>query len=213
MPFNPALRRDLFAILFLMAILRRDELGLQGNHIGVPRCDDDGGDHWVKIGHVAVAMGALGAAVAMNGLRRNIFRAIARAEPRPRARAPRAPRRRAFQGRIHPLEHGKELGRVDGIEQGTDLIITGNLAHPKETVGIAAPFGLPHRPLIRQEGGRLRKKDGKRAQRSIFDRILGILPLPAIGKRGALLVECLHEVIKRQGFHPRPSASGGGKVW
>lgn len=210
LPLTPSLRRALFAILFRMAILRRDELGLQGHHLGVPRGDDHGGAHVVHRGHWAVALGALGAAVARNGRRRTLFRARERDEPLPRERATRAQRRRAFQGRRHPLEHGKELGRVDGIEPGTALMITGPLAYPNETGGMAAPFGLPHRPRIRKEGGRRRQKDGPRAQRRIVDRLRGMLPLPAIGQRGELVVEGLHEVLKRPGFHPRPSGAGGG---
>jgi hypothetical protein len=43
LPFHPALRRDLGAVLCLMAIGRRAELGRHGTHLGVPRGDDDGG--------------------------------------------------------------------------------------------------------------------------------------------------------------------------
>ena len=102
------------------------------------------------------------------------------------------------------------LQTLPGIEPRAELMITGNVVHPKATLGGAPPFGLVHRPRIDQKRGRLGHEDRKRPQGSIFDGVPGILPLPVIRKGGHLVVQCLHEVIKRQRFHPRPSASDSG---
>ena len=167
-----------------MAILRRDELWLQGDDLVFPRRDDDGRDRLVHVRHLSIGVGALGTARTMNLLRRKIFRAIQGDQQLVREDTPRQHVPRPFQGGIHLGKHRKQLSRGHGIEQRPDLIITGNSAHPKETLGVAPPFGVLHRPLIGQKRGRLGKEDGKRPQCGIFDRVPGILSLPVIRKRG-----------------------------
>ena len=47
---RPALRRGIFAILFLVPVLGKDKFRLQRNDGVISRCSNDGGDHSVRIG-------------------------------------------------------------------------------------------------------------------------------------------------------------------
>jgi len=74
-----------------------------------------------------------------------------------------SPRRQvpsAFQGIIHSGKHGT-LGRGHEIEPCPDLMITGNVNYPKETVSVTPPFGLfqssADRPKTRATGKEDRK--------------------------------------------------------
>jgi len=99
---------------------------------------------------------ALGTARTMHLRRRNVFRALPGHQPLARAGATRGHVPRAFQGHLALLEHRNQLRRGHEVQQGTDLMVKGHGCHPEETLGIAPPFGLVHRPLLGHKGGRWR---------------------------------------------------------
>src|SRR5262245_30469598 len=71
-------------------------------------------------------------------------------------------------------KHGIESARRDRIEQGADLIVTGQLLHVEEGVGVIVPFGLLQPALIFQKRRRLGEKNTKGAQGGIVDSVLGV---------------------------------------
>jgi hypothetical protein len=102
-----------------------------------------------------------------------------------------------FQALKDLNKHGIEVARGDRIEQLSDLIITGNLLHVEEGVGVILPFGMLQPALVFQERRRLGEKDAKGAQGSIVDSVSGV------GTRSALVrqvsdpsVQDVHEDIE-----------------
>jgi hypothetical protein len=71
-------------------------------------------------------------------------------------------------------KHRIEVAWRDRIEQRADLIITGNLLHVEEGVGVILPFGMLKSALVFQKRRRLGEKDAKGAQGGIVDGVLGV---------------------------------------
>jgi hypothetical protein len=67
-----------------------------------------------------------------------------------------------------------EVARRERIEQGADLIVTRNLGHPKQGLGIIVSFGVLKPALVLQKRRRLGEKDAKGAQGGILDSIPGV---------------------------------------
>ena len=70
--------------------------------------------------------------------------------------------------------HRIEVTWHERIEQGADLIITGNLLHTKQGTGVILPLGLLEMTLVLQKRRRLGVKDTKGAQGCVFDGVAGI---------------------------------------
>jgi hypothetical protein len=73
-----------------------------------------------------------------------------------------------------------EMAWCDRIEQRADLIITGNLLDPQQSLHVIVPFGLLQPALIVQERRGLGEKDAKGAQGSILDSVSGVGSLLAM---------------------------------
>ena len=72
------------------------------------------------------------------------------------------------------------MARRKGIEPGADLIVTGNLRHAQQGLGIIMTLGMLQLALGLQKRRRLGEKDAKGAQGGILDGISGVWPLGAM---------------------------------
>src|SRR5712691_12617657 len=80
-------------------------------------------------------------------------------------------------------KHRIKVARRDRIEQCADLIVTGNLLHAQQGMGVIVTFGVLQPAVVlqrRQKRRRLSEKDAKGAQGSIVDGISGVWPLGAM---------------------------------
>ena len=77
-------------------------------------------------------------------------------------------------------KHEIEVARCNRIEQRADLIVTGNLSHAHQGVGVIVAFGALQPALVLQKRWRLGEKDAKGAQGGILDGISGVWPLVAM---------------------------------
>ena len=133
---QPALGRGSFAVLFGMSVLWHDVLRGQGNDLRVPGADD----HWCDGGMVieGLAIGELTGetVVAMNGFGRKVVGAI-HGHQQLVAKDPKMRQHAVLFKALKDLnKHGIEVARRDRIEQRADLIVTGNLLHAQEGMGI-----------------------------------------------------------------------------
>ena len=67
-----------------------------------------------------------------------------------------------------------KMARDDRIEEGTDVIVTGNLRDAKQGVGVIAALVGLELTLILQKRGRLGKEDAKGTSGSVLYRVTGI---------------------------------------
>jgi hypothetical protein len=77
-------------------------------------------------------------------------------------------------------KHGIEGTRRDRIEQCSDLIVTWNLLHVKQGMGVVVPSGVLQPALVLQKRRRLGEKDTKGTQGRILDGVAGVGTLFAI---------------------------------
>jgi len=85
-----------------------------------------------------------------------------------------------FQALKDLNKHRIEVARRERIEQLTDLIVTGNLLHAQQGMGVMVTFGVLQPALVLQKRRRLGEKDAKGAQSSLLDGVSGVGPLFAM---------------------------------
>ena len=73
---NPSFARHTLAVLFVMTILRHDELRRQGDHLGASRRDDHGGNRGMIVEGLAIGGVAPETVWAMNGVGGKVLGAI-----------------------------------------------------------------------------------------------------------------------------------------
>jgi len=148
---DPALARQPLAVLCVMTVLRHDGLGGQGDDLGVAWAHDHGCDR--RMIREGLAIGSLTAetVVAMHGLGRKVLGAI---QPHQQlvAKAPKARERAVLFKALKDLNKHRIAGaRGDRIEQVADLIVTGNLLHVQQGVGVILSLGVLKPTLIVQK--------------------------------------------------------------
>ena len=155
---KPAFARSAFTVLFVMPVLRHDVLRRQGNDLGMSRAHDHRGDRGMIIEGLAIAELTPETVVAMNGFGRKVVGAI-EGHQQLIAKDPKsAPTCGAVQDPQRPQETPHRGGVGDRIEQRADLIVTGNLLHAKEGVGVIVPFGVLQPALVSKNDGDWVKK-------------------------------------------------------
>ena len=77
-------------------------------------------------------------------------------------------------------KHGIQVARRNRIEELAHLIVTGNLLHVEQGMGIIAPLCVLQPALVLQKRRRLGEKDAKGAQGGIMDGVSGVGPLFAM---------------------------------
>jgi len=70
---------------------------------------------------------------------------------------------------------GVKMAWGDGIKEGTDVIVAGNLGDTKQGVGVIASLGFLEPPLVLQKRGRLGKEDTKGAESGVLHTVSRIL--------------------------------------
>ena len=72
------------------------------------------------------------------------------------------------------MEDRKNVGRIDLIHQRSDMVVTRDLVHIKEGLGIADAFAFQHIFLKRQERRTLGKEKRKSTQGGILDAVSAV---------------------------------------
>jgi hypothetical protein len=118
--------------------------------------------------------------VAMNALGRKVIGALEGPAPW----IAKAPQMRPHAVRFKALQdlkkHRIEVAWGARIEPRADLIVTGNLSHAQQGVGVSVAFGALQPALVLQKRWRLGEKDTKGAQGGSLDGIAGVWPLVAM---------------------------------
>src|SRR5262252_3808335 len=93
-------------------------------------------------------------------------------------------------------KHGIEGTRRDWIKQRADLIVTGDLPHSKQGMGVVLPCGVLQPALVLQKRRRLGKKDTKGPQGSISHRASSVRKTFAMFRqlRGPSVQDVLEEI-------------------
>ena len=145
----PPFARLLCTILFGLPVLRHDVLGRQGDDVGASWAHDDGGDRGVI--REGVTMRALpGEAVgAMDGLGRKGGRTIECDQQVITQHTQGVEQVGLLEALEELRKHGIEGARRDRIEQGTDLMVTGNLRDAQQGLRVIAPLGVLQSALVR----------------------------------------------------------------
>jgi len=173
---DPAFGGSHLAVLLLVAILRRDELGLQGQDAVLSGGDDHRRDHGMSVGDLPISVRGDGTVGAADAVRAVVLRAIDGDEQLPVEGAKRLKMPPFVQGGKDPPEHGKHLLRWHVVEHVADMVIRGDLLHAKHGLGVAEAPGLGHGGLIRKKGRALGEKHRKRRHRHIVHAVPGIGP-------------------------------------
>ena len=69
---------------------------------------------------------------------------------------------------------GVEMARGNRIEEGADLVVTGNLLDAKQGLGVIASLACLESALVLQKRGRLGQEDAKGTSGSVLHRVTGI---------------------------------------
>lgn len=75
-----------------------------------------------------------------------------------------------------------EMARGNRIEEGADLVVTGNLLDAKQGLGVIASLTGLELALVLQKRWRLREEDAKGASGGILDAVASVWPLVAMGR-------------------------------
>ena len=174
---QPAFARGAFTVLFGMPILRHDVLRGQGNDLRLSRADDHRGDGGMIIEGLAIAELTGETVLAMDGFGRKVIGAI-QGHQQLVAKAPKMRQHAVLFKALKDLnKHRIEVARRDRIEQRADLIVTGNLLHAQQGLGVIVSFGVLQPALVLQKRRRLGEKDTKGTQGGILDGVSGVGPL------------------------------------
>jgi hypothetical protein len=115
--------------------------------------------------------------LAMNGFRRKVVGAV-QCHQQLVAKEPKIGQHTGlFQARKDLQKHRIKVARRDRIEQRADLIVTGNLRHAQQGMGVMVTFGMLQPALVLQKRRRLGEKDAKGAQGGLLDGVSGVWPL------------------------------------
>ena len=92
---------------------------------------------------------------------------------------------------------GVAMARGHRIEEGADLVVTGNLLDAKQGLGVMASLAGLESALVRQKRWRLREEDAKGASGGVLHRVTGIgAVLAMVREVSAALVQDRLEIIE-----------------
>jgi hypothetical protein len=168
------------AVLFVVTVLRHDELGRQGDHLCAAWAHDHRSNRRMVVEGLALGSLTPETVGAMNGLGGKVLRPI-QGQQQLVCQASKGGERAVLLKAIKDLQiHPIEVMRHYGIEQVADLIITGKRLNPKQRTGIILSLGLLEMALVLQKRRRLGEKDAKSAQSGILDAVTGVRPVFAM---------------------------------
>jgi hypothetical protein len=101
-----------------------------------------------------------------------------------------------FQAFKDLKKHRVQVARRDRIEQYADLIVTGNLLHAEQGLGVIVPFGMLQPALVLQKRRRLGEKDTKGTQGGILDGVSSVRTLLTMVRqvRGSSVQDALEDI-------------------
>ena len=146
---QPPCARSLCAILFVRPVLRHDVLGGQGEDLGASWAHDDGGDGRVIREGVAVRELPGETILAMNGVRGKVMGPIEGDQPLIPKDTEGVQQMGLGKAREDRHAHRLSVARRERIEQGADLLVTRNLCHAQQGLGVVATFGGLQPALVR----------------------------------------------------------------
>ena len=166
-----AFARGPFTVLFVMAVLRHEIRRRQGNDLCVSGANNYRCDGRMIIKRLASAELTGEAVWAVNGFRRKVVGAIERHEELIAKDTKRRQQALLFQALQNRNKHRIERARHEWIEELADLIVTGNLLHASQRLGVIVTFAVLQSALVLQKRRGLGEKDAKGAQGGILDSI------------------------------------------
>lgn len=177
---QPAPGGATFAVLFVVPVLRDDELGCPRHNTVMTRCDQCGGEHGVEILNPALAALAMGTLCAMDLVRAVEFAAVERDQEPSVKDVPAVQATALLQFGDDVGKHRVKQGRFDRLELGADLTVAGDFAHAKQCFAIRAALAGFQMALVGQERGALHEEQGEHAKREIGHGIGRVAAQPLI---------------------------------
>ena len=102
-----------------------------------------------------------------------------------------------FQALKDLEKDGVEMARGNRIEEGADLVVTGNLLDAKQALGVIASLAGLEAALVLQKRWGLREEDAKGASGGVLHRVTGVgAGCAVVRKVGDALVQDRLEIIK-----------------
>ncbi len=182
---QPAFDGVALAILLFGAVLGRDQLGHQGDDLGMAG-RHDGGRQQAMIA-LGLAVGALAGQTIRAGelLRAEIFRSVP-GDERPSAQpAEGLPQGGPGQQRLDAFETGPHKRGVGLVQRVADIIVRRNSADPEKGLAIGAPLALFQRALKGKKRRALHEKHRESRKTEVRDLDIAATPLSRVGKRRA----------------------------
>jgi len=197
---QPAFARGAFTVLFVMSVLRHDVLRREGKDLCVARANNHRGDGGMIIERLAIAELTPKTVLTMNGFGRKVVGAI-KGHQELIAKDAKMRQHAVLLKSLKDLnKHRIKSARRDRIEEFSDLIVTGNLLHVEQGMGVIVPFGVLKPALVLQKRRRLGEKDTKGAQGGILDGVSGVWSLGAMVRQWSEpSVQDAHEGIEAYG--------------
>jgi len=93
-------------------------------------------------------------------------------------------------------EHGQQVRGGDAIEEIPNVVVTGDLVHPKQALRITVPFAFVHGPLESQKRRTLGEEHRECAEAGIFDEVAGVVPGAFVRQLAEQLPEPAHQRVK-----------------
>jgi len=145
---EPAFDGIAFAVLFFGAVLSGDELGHQGNHLGVAGRHDGGRQQAMIV--LFSAVGALTGQTVRTAelLRAEILRPIPGDQGSAAQPTEHLPHGGLGQQRLHAFETGLQKRRVSLVQPVANVIVGGNSANPEQRLTVGAALAFLQRALI-----------------------------------------------------------------
>jgi hypothetical protein len=168
------------AVLFGMPVWRHDVRWGQGNDLRLSGTHDHRGDSGMRKEGVAMAPLTRETMVAMHGIGRTGVGAIQRHQELVVQDAKMRHQAVLFKARKALNKHWIEDARRERIEQRADLMVTGNLRHVAQSMGVIVTCGLLQPALVLQKRRRLGEKDATGAPSGILDGLSCVGPLLAM---------------------------------
>ena len=182
---EPAFDGVAFAVLFLGAVRLDDELGAQGDDLGVSGRDHGRGQHGMITFDLAVAALARLTVGAGNLLAAEILGPVEGDQGSPAEPAEGLAHRAFAQQLLRALKAGREQSRIRLVEHVPDIIVGRDSLDAEQALAVRAALSLLQLPLKRQERGALHEKHGERRQPEISHGDIAVPALARIRKFGA----------------------------
>jgi len=160
---HPACAGHLFAILFVLALVRHDVCRREGNDLGASRAHHHRGESWVIRQRGPVGELTRETVGAMDGLGGAGGRAI-KGHQKLIPKDPETVEQVVLVKACKDLEkHGIAMAGGNRIEEGADLVVTGNLLDAKQGLGVMASLACLEPALVLSKRWRWGKEEAEGA--------------------------------------------------